>query len=344
VRERLFAAVLAVAFVTASAGCSAGSAASPDGPTAPRTATPTSDTLSRHPVGVLGSFWVGQRWLRLREPAHRGVTGARLGRRMLLTQVLYPALTKPTRLTPPAKGPFPMIAFAPGFMQCGGPYTKMLRSWASAGYVVVVVNFPKSDCKVGAAATESDLVNQPGDMSYAIGRMLKLDAGANGPFAGLIAQREIAVAGQSDGGDTVAAIAANTCCLDHRVVAIAVLSGSQWPPMPGRYFTRRPAPMLFTQGTADTINWPGCSVAMYRADRARARFYLNLFGANHTRPYWGVNRYERVVVRVGLAFFNRFVLGRLSARAAMRRAGDISNVAALYQGGAGPLRRGPCND
>jgi len=360
------AAALAALLVTAGAGCSA--AASPGAaprtahrlmtpardrtvtPARDRTATPARDrtvtppqgTDSGHPEGLLGSFLVGQRWLRFSEPAHRGVTGAGLSRRRLLLQVLYPAA--PGRLRQPAKGAFPMLMLAPGFMQCGGPYDPMLRSWASAGYVVVVVNFPNSDCRAGAAATESDMVNQPADVSFAISRMLALDAAANGPFAGVVNPRAIAVAGQSDGGDTVAALVASTCCSDRRVAAAAVLSGAEWPQMPGRYFARTPVPMLFTQGSADQINWPGCSVQLYRADPAGARYYLDLFGASHTGPYWGTDRYERTVVRVGLAFFDRFVLGRPAAARAMRAAGDVPGVAALYGSGAGRLDPGPCDN
>lgn len=343
----------------ASAGCSAATrtGADPGGsssdphtsglvPTTPSptpSPSPSPSTEAPQPAGALGTFRVGQRWLLFTEPAHRGVTGARLGRRQLLVQALYPA-TRPGQAAPPANGTFPMIVFAPGFMQCGAPYGPLLRSWASAGYVVTVVNFPKSDCRAGAAATESDMVNQPGDMSYVIGRMLALDSGGNGPFAGLIDGQAIAVAGQSDGGDTVAALAANGCCTDHRIAAAAVLSGAEWPAMPGRYFRRAPVPMLFTQGSADGINWPGCSVQLYRADPARARYYLDLSGASHTVPYWGVNRYEQVVAGVTLAFFDRFVLGQAAGARAMRQAGNVPGLSALYRNGAGQLVPGPCDN
>jgi len=264
--------------------------------------------------------------------------------RRLLTKVRYPLAGPPSKTKAPAKGPFPVIVFAPGFMQCGGPYSRLLQSWASAGYVVVVVNFPRSDCQVGTAATEADMVNQPRDMSYVITRMLALSAARHGPFAGLLNPREVAVTGQSDGGDTVAAIAANSCCSDRRVTAVAVLSGAEWPAMPGRYFTRRPVPMLFTQGSADTVNWPGCSVAMYRADRARARYYLDLFGASHTGPYWGTNRFEAIVRRVTLAFFDRYVLGQVAAGQAMQREGRVRQLAALFSRGGGNLQAGPCDN
>lgn len=305
-------------------------------------------------LGTRGTFAVGDRWVTFTEPAHAGVTGAHLGTRRLLTQVFYPlARTAPANAggsgsgqagpAGPARGPLPMIVFGPGFMQCGAPYSRLLKAWASAGYVVVVVNFPYSDCKAGQAATESDMVNQPGDMSYVIGRMLRRSRARTGFFSGLISRREIAVTGQSDGGDTVAAVAANTCCTDRRVAAVAVLSGAEWPPMPGRYFTRRPVPMLFTQGSADTINPPGCSVVMYRADPARARYYLDLSGADHTVPYWGVSRYERTTARVTTEFFDRFVLGQDAAGPAMRRDGTVPGLAALYRHGLGRFPSTYCN-
>jgi hypothetical protein len=228
-------------------------------------------------------------------------------------------------------------------MQCGGPYADLLKYWASAGYVVVVVDFPLADCRAGSTATESDLLNEPNDLSYVITRMLALSRAGHGLFAGLLNPRQIAIAGQSDGGDVVAAIAANTCCADRRVAAVAVESGAEWPPMAGVYFAHRTVPMLFSQGSADTINPPGCSADLYLADRSRARYYLDLFGATHTEPYWGITRYERIVARVTLAFFDRYVLGLRAQAAAMRRQGNMNGLAALYADGSGGLTNGYCN-
>lgn len=295
-------------------------------------------------VGKLGRYWVGQRWLRFTEPVHSGPTGVTIQARTLVTQVFYPLAGPPTGPRTPARGPRPLVVFAPGFQQCGRPYSDMLRSWASAGYVVAVVNFPYSDCRVGAAATESDMVNQPTDMSYVISRMLALSAARTGLFAGLLDPRQIAAAGQSDGGDTVAALAANTCCRDGRIRAVAVLSGAPWPAMPGRYFATRPIPMIFVQGSADTINYPGCSAQLYLADPAWARYYLDLFGASHTGPYWGRNASERVVVHVTVAFFNRFVLRQEHGGTAMIKAGNVAGVSALYRHGGGDVRSGPCDN
>ena len=72
------------------------------------------------------------------------------------------------------------------------------------------------------------------------------------------------------------------------------------------------------------------------------RYYLDLYGADHTGPYWGTNQYERIVARVSLAFFDRFVLGQTAAGPAMKRAGDVPSVAALFSHGHGDVPDGPC--
>ena len=81
--------------------------------------------------------------------------------------------------------------FAPGFMLCSGPYSSLLETWASAGYVVAAVNFPRTNCHLGTAAYEPNLVNQPGDVSYALTRLLALSAEPNDLFSGLIDGQEV---------------------------------------------------------------------------------------------------------------------------------------------------------
>jgi len=269
------------------------------------------------------------------EPAHIGVTGQHLGERSLMTVIDYPAArgSSESRLAP---GPFPLLMFAPGFLQCTGTYAQLLHAWASAGYVVASVDFPRTSCRAGPAAYEPDLVNQPADVSYVLGRLLALNAAPGDFFSGRLDPRQVAAAGQSDGGDTVAALAASTCCRDQEFRAVAVLSGAEWPPMPGTYFTGDTPPMLFVQGSADTINPPWASLQLYRADRAGPRYYLNLLGASHMVPYSGDNPVERLVVRVTLAFFARYLLGDAGALTTMTRLGNSAGIAALRSAGQLP--------
>jgi predicted dienelactone hydrolase len=347
VARTVAAGLIALAVLALTTGCSAAGTIRTqprDSATAPRPAsagktTGTGDSAtvsSTVPVsrtgdlGVAGSFVVALRTMTFTEPAHAGPAGEALGARTLVTEIRYPV-----RLSSgghqPVRGPFPLLLFAPGYQQCGAPYGDLLRSWAAAGYVVATVDFPRTDCFVASSADEADMVNQPGDLSYVLTQLLALSGKPIGPLAGLVSPGQVGATGQSDGGDTVAALAANTCCADARPRAVAVLSGAEWPPMPGRYFARAPVPMLFVQGSADVINPPWTSVQLYQADQG-TRYYLDLLGATHTGPYWGTNTVERVVARVTLAFFDRYVLGLPQPGTAMATAGDVPGVASLASG------------
>ena len=306
-----------------------------------RAATPSrsaasagSETRTRAPApataaAVDGSYQTAERQVTFTEPAHAGPANQYLGQRTLVTQIWYPRAHGAAR-------PFPLLLFAPGFLQCPGAYSDLLQAWASAGYVVAAVNFPRTNCHLGAEAYEADLVNQPQDMSYVLTRLLALSARPGDPFSSLLDPHEVGAAGQSDGGDTVAALAANTCCTDRRLKAVAVLSGAEWPPMPGLYFPGGAPPMLFTQGSADEINPPWASLQLYHADGASARYYLDLFGASHLIPYQGTNPVERLTARVTLAFFDRYVLGQPDALETMTRDGNVTGTAALVSGGQPP--------
>jgi len=294
-----------------------------------QTRTPAPAPATAAAVGGDGSYQAAERQVTFTEPAHAGQAEQYLGQRTLVIQLWYPRTRGPA-------GPFPLLLFAPGFLQCPGAYSHLLQAWASAGYVVAAVNFPRTNCHLGTEAYEADLVNQPKDMSYVLTRLLALSARPGNSISGLLDPHEVGAAGQSDGGDTVAALAANTCCTDRRLKAVAVLSGAEWPPMPGRYFPGGAPPMLFTQGSADEINPPWASLQLYRANDGSARYYLDLFDASHLIPYEGTNPVERLTARVTLAFFDRYVLGQPDALETMTREGNVTGTAALVSGGQPP--------
>lgn len=232
-------------------------------------------------------------------------------------------------------GRFPLIAFAPGYQQCAGQYSGLLRQWASAGYVVAAVNFPLTNCYV-AHPYEADLPNQPGDVAFVIQRMLAFSGRPGDQLTGLVDAARIGVAGHSDGGDAVAAMAAATCCQDPSLRAVVVLAGAESPYPMGNYFTSPTPPMLFVQGTDDGWNLPAASIKIYEADTRGPRFYLDLFGANHFAPYQGTGQPEPVVERVTLDFFDHYLAGQPVTIAQMRQAGQVQGVAGFGSGGRVP--------
>ena len=56
----------------------------------------------------------------------------------------------------------------------------------------------------------------------------------------------------------------------------------------------------------------------------------------HLIPYEGTNRVERLLARVTLAFFDRYVLGQADALETMIHAGNVTGTAALVGGGQPP--------
>jgi predicted dienelactone hydrolase len=282
-------------------------------------------------VGKLGTYRVRRYAVELRYRP-RGQAGPRA----LRVTAEYPAVPAAAAAAGRAgHGLFPLVVFAPGYRQCASSYALLLREWASAGYVVAGVQFPLTNCHL-AAPDEADMVNQPADMSHVIGRMLAAGRRPTGRMSGLINGAKVAVAGHSDGGDTVAAMVANTCCRDRRVSAAIVLAGAEWPPMPGRYFATRTAPMLFVQGTADAWNPQSASLQLYQSDTHGRRFYLALPGAGHLTPYEGGRAPEPIVVRVTVDFLDRYLAGQPGALGAMRQAAHALGAGRLVSGGREP--------
>jgi dienelactone hydrolase len=305
------------------------------GPERPATSAPTpagrpSSPPQRLPIGIIGSYQVAQNELVFVDRSRAG-----LGPRALPTLVRYPVIPAAAVSGRLARGLFPLVVFAPGFAQCQGSYAALLRAWASAGYVVAAINFPRTNCHL-ANPDESDLVNQPADMAYVIRGMLAASRQSRGFLAGLVDPAKIAAAGHSDGGDTVAALAANTCCRDRAVTAAIVLSGAKWPPMPGSYFTQATPPILFVQGDADDINPPADSIMMYQADKTGPRFYLDLPSAGHLPPYEGQSPAELVVARVTVDFLDLYLADSPGAATAMRHDAHVERVATLVSGNQPP--------
>jgi predicted dienelactone hydrolase len=281
---------------------------------------------------------------------------ATLGTRILPVLVRYPEIAQPAATATPGTaanegapdkaatvasagpggaGRFPLVVFAPGYQTCGDVYSDLLTQWASAGYVVAVVNFPQTNCQT-VDPNESDLVNQPADVATVIAQLDGLSKSAHGPLAGLIDASRVAVAGHSDGGDTVAAMAAMSCCQYPGLRAAIVLAGAEWPGFAGSWFASPTPPMLFVQGTADVWNPPATSVQLYQADSTGIRYYLQLPGADHFAPYEGDQTPEPIVEQVTIDFLDQFLAGSGDESAAMQSAGDVPGVAQLGSSGALP--------
>ena len=254
--------------------------------------------------------------------------------RPLLTYVRYPALgaSNGTDLpnAPAARGdgPFPLVIFGHGFAVTPALYASLLQSWARAGYVVAAPVFPLENANAPGGPDESDLVNQPADMRFVISRMLAASRAGSGPLAGLINPTQIAVTGQSDGGDTALAVAYDRTFHDPRVTAAVILSGAELPGVGGFTFPTGSPPLLATQGTADTVNPPSFTNAFFDAAR-RPKYMLTLIGAEHLPPYSDQQPQLAIVERVTIAFLDGYLKHRAGALARLVSLGSVPGTASM---------------
>jgi dienelactone hydrolase len=210
------------------------------------------------------------------------------GPRVLVTVVRYPR----------GPGPFPLVVFAHGFELTPHPYARLLDTWADAGFVVAAPIFPVENANAPGGPDESDLVNEPHDLSFVISRLIAL--------GGLVDKTRIAVAGQSDGAEAALSAAYDHRYRDRRIDAAVILSGAA---LPG--FAAPPSgspPLLAVQGTADPLNVPATTAYYYRLMR-RPKFLLWLLGASHLPPYTTADRWARVVDRATTTFLDRYLRG-----------------------------------
>jgi len=257
--------------------------------------------------------------------------GGSAGPRTLLTEIWYPSIggsaTAPTTGERPdyGGGPFPVIVFAHGFDTLPATYTSLLASWVKAGFVVVAPRFPDENANELSSLghptleqseiAESDVINEPYDIAYVVG---KVESGASGAASsgaswlkGLAESGKIALAGHSDGAQAVAALVYQATfapiyqAMPARPFGVVILSGSE---LSGTYAPPAgPPPMLFIQSAVDSCNLPQEAGTLFHD--AGGGFFLKLIGAHHFSPYVGQGPAAPTVEKVTAAFLKAAAAG-----------------------------------
>ena len=245
-----------------------------------------------------------------------------------MTVVRYPAVGSPPATDVPnappdrAAGPFPLVVFAHGYRLAPYTYTRLLRAWARAGFVVAAPFFPLTNADA-PVVDRSDLSNQPQDLRFVISRLLGQRAA---PLRGLIDGSRIALGGHSDGVDTALAVAYASPG-DRRIRAALGFSGAEISAFRGFAGARR-VPLLAVQGTADSVNSPSGTYS-YFADAPRPKYLLRLLGAEHTAPYQDEQPHLGIVARVSTAFLDRYLKGDASAARPLAKLGSVPGLSTL---------------
>jgi predicted dienelactone hydrolase len=224
-------------------------------------------------------------------------------------------------------GPYPLIVFAHGFNTTPETYANLLHAWAGAGYVVAAPAFPRT--AADRPLDEEDLINQPGDISFVITRLLEASRGP-GPLTGRIDPARIGVAGHSDGGITTLGAGYNSCCRDARISADVVGAADLHDFPGGTYFSAAGPPLLVIQGDQDTLNPPEFSQQVFD-DAHSPKYLLWLINAQHLEPYTSDQPHLQVVEQATTAFFDTYLKARPDGPARLRAAAS-SSLASLRAG------------
>jgi fermentation-respiration switch protein FrsA (DUF1100 family) len=188
--------------------------------------------------------------------------------------------------------------------------------------------FPLGSAGAPGGPDESDIVNQPSDMSFVISRLLEASHAGSGPLTGLIDSSHIAVSGQSDGAVTALAVAYGRRSRDARVGAAVIMSGAEMSGVGGFSFPRGAPPLLATQGTADTTNEPRFTYKFFNSARG-PKYLLRLLGAQHLPPYTRQQPQLSIVERTTIAFLDGYLKHRPGALQQLASLGSVPGIAAI---------------
>ena len=198
--------LLAALVLTGGAGCGARTAAHEQPPTlAVAAAIGATPAVSSYRVGTAGIL--------VTDPAGitpgRGSVPAQQGRR-LPTSLWFPVAGPPATADAPGARPlagsFPLVVFAHGFAVTPRYYEPLLHELAAHGYVVAAPLFPISAAGPAGAPREDDMSRQPGDITAVITTLTRLAARPGGAWSGVADPARVAIAGHSDGAESVAAM------------------------------------------------------------------------------------------------------------------------------------------
>jgi dienelactone hydrolase len=199
---------------------------------------------------------------------------------------------------PNGDGTFPLIVFGHGFVGHPRKFTKLFSAWARAGYVVAAPTFPLTNDEANNI-TIGDYVNQPGDMSFVLDRVLALNRRPGSALYDAVDPRRVGAAGLSLGGLTTYLLVYGDCCRDDRFAAAAVLNGvNAGVTIDGH------VPLLIAHSDTDPLI-PYASARRAYDQAQPPAWLMTFFGASHASQWEdNVTPYDAIAERTTTDFWD----------------------------------------
>ena len=146
----------------------------------------------------------------------------------------------------------PLIIYSHGFVSTwrGGAY--LAEHLASRGYVVAAPDFPLTNWYAPGGPNITDIVNQPGDVSFIIDTILKQSSSKHHRLFELVDSKKIGVVGLSLGGLTSTLLGFHPKWRDERVGAVLSIAGPT-AMFGDDFFRHNKIPFLMLAGDIDLI-------------------------------------------------------------------------------------------
>ena len=178
----------------------------------------------------------------------------------------------------------PLLVLAHGFGGLPEKFDAFARTVAEGGFLVAAPAFPltNENAPGGHERGFLDNVNQPGDISFFLDRILEANEEPTDPLFSRVDPRRIALLGHSLGGLTALAATRKECCLEPRIDAAILVAplpdfGNQF----GSDSISDGPPTLIIHGEADPTIPFQSSLDLY-AQFQPPKFLMGLAGAGHS--------------------------------------------------------------
>lgn len=236
-----------------------------------------------------------------------------------------PARTLPTDLyLPTSSTPRPLIMFSHGYHGAPRKFSELFAAWARAGYMVAAPRFPLTSDRGAPYDAVGDFVNQPGDISFVLTRLLA------GRLRSRIDTARIGAAGLSLGGATTYGLIESLCCRDKRLRAAEVFDAVR-APIRGA-FAKNTIPLLITHIDSD-LAVPYKTARQSFAEAAAPKWLLTFHSGIHPEAYENSpSPHDRTAVQTSIDFFDLTLLGDASARARLLHDGDHPGESTIVAG------------